>query len=85
MLESPVIDSLMDCLRKDIVEITFHKVDGTTRVMKCTLDEDYISVHAESREKSENTRKAKEGILVVFDTEKNDWRSMRVESILAIR
>jgi histidinol phosphatase-like enzyme len=78
-------DSLIERLHNDIVEITFDKVDGTRRVMKCTLDEAYIAVHAESREKKENTRKPKEGLLVVFDTEKNDWRSMRVESIVAIR
>lgn len=77
-------DSLTNRLKTEIVQITFDKVDGTRRVMKCTLDEAYIAVHAESREKTENTRKAKEGVLVVFDTEKNDWRSMRVDSIVEI-
>jgi WYL_2, Sm-like SH3 beta-barrel fold len=80
-----MLNSLTEQLHNGIVEITFDKVDGTRRVMKCTLNQDYIRVHTESVEKSENTRKHKEGVLVVFDTEKNDWRSMRVDSIISYR
>ena len=80
-----MLNQINEQLRNGIVEITFDKVDGTRRVMQCTLDEDYIKAHSESKEKSENTRAPKESVLVVFDTEKNDWRSMRVDSIISIR
>ena len=76
---------LTELLHNGIVEIAFDKVDGTRRVMQCTLDPDYIKVHSEIKEQTENTRKPKEGVLVVFDTEKNDWRSMRVESIISFQ
>jgi len=80
-----MLNSLTEQLHNNIVEITFDKVDGTRRVMQCTLDQEYIKVHSEINEQAENTRKSKEGVLVVFDTEKNDWRSMRVESIISFQ
>lgn len=80
-----MLNSLTENLHNGIVEITFDKVDGTRRIMQCTLDQDYIKVHSEIKEETENTRKPKEGVLVVFDTEKNAWRSMRVESIISYR
>jgi hypothetical protein len=76
---------LTEQLNNGIVEIAFDKVDGTRRIMKCTLDQDYLKAHSEIKEQTENTRKPKEGVLVVFDTEKNDWRSMRVESIISFQ
>ena len=78
-----MLNSLTEQLHNGIMEITFDKVDGTRRVMKCTLDQDYIKVHSEAKEQTENTRKPKDGVLVVFDTENNGWRSMRVESIIS--
>jgi len=80
-----MLNSLIEQLQNSMVEITFDKVDGTRRIMQCTLDQDYIKVHSEIKEQTENTRKPKEGVLVVFDTEKNEWRSMRVESIVSYR
>jgi hypothetical protein len=80
-----MLNLLTEQLHNGIVEITFDKVDGTRRVMQCTLDQNYIRVHSEIKEQAENTRKPKEGVLVVFDTEKNDWRSMRVDSIISYR
>jgi hypothetical protein len=75
---------LQEQLRNSIVEITFDKVDGTRRVMKCTQDPLYIDAHfAKSEKKTERTRESKEGLLIVFDTEKNDWRSIRTESIIS--
>ena len=71
-------------LQIGIMEITFDKVDGTRRVMKCTTNSEYIAKHTVQVEnKTEVARKPKEGLLVVFDTEKNDWRSIRTDSILS--
>ena len=33
---------LLDSLKKNILDITFRKMDGSIRVMKCTLRPDYI-------------------------------------------
>lgn len=80
-----MLNTLRELLKSDIVEVNFTKVDGTERIMKCTLDPGYIATHTEIVENTKNDRVPNEEVLVVFDTEKNAWRSMRVESIINYR
>ena len=61
-------------LRTGIRTITFTKVDGTERVMNATLQESIVPV-------TEGKRTAPESNLVVFDTDKQAWRSVRCDSI----
>ncbi len=63
--------------------VTFTKVDGTERVMQCT-----IAPHLIPEEKMPNPENSREvslkknlDILRVYDLEKEDWRSFRVESV----
>jgi len=61
--------------------ITFTKVDGTERVMKCTLEPTKLPVvelkeDAKPRKVSESTK-----ALRVFDLEKNEWRSFTIKNI----
>jgi hypothetical protein len=75
---------LTEQLNNGIVEITFTKVDGSERIMKCTLQKEYIDANYEVPEKkTDRVNLPKEGILVVFDTENNGWRSIRSESIIS--
>lgn len=64
--------------------ITFTKVDGTERVMKCTLEESKLPVvelkeDAKPRKVSDSTK-----ALRVFDIEKNEWRSFTIKNITRI-
>lgn len=78
------MNELREELKRGIVTIDFIKVDGTRRIMKCTRNQEYIQEHeVVSEKKTDRTRVETEGLLVVFDTEKNDWRSIRVDSINA--
>lgn len=62
-------------LETRVVEITFDKKDGTERVMNATLQE---AVVPETKGgKSKNTDKN----LVVFDVDKQGWRTIVVENI----
>lgn len=66
---------LTGLLKDSIVEIIFTKKDGTERVMKCTLQKEYLPEAAGSeKERSEE-------VLAVFDVEKDGWRSFRWDSI----
>jgi len=61
--------------------ITFTKVDGTERVMKCTLEANklppvVIKEDAKPRKESTSTK-----ALRVFDIEKNEWRSFTIKNI----
>lgn len=72
--------ALRENLLNNIATITFTKRDGAERVMKCTLVEDYLppkDPDVEAREPNLNT-------LTVWDLEKNDWRTFRMDSIKRI-
>lgn len=59
--------------------IRFTKVDGSERIMRCTLDSFVIP----EKHKTENTttRKASEEVVRVYDLDLSEWRSFRVDSL----
>lgn len=73
-------------------EVKFRKVDGTERVMWATLNSNLIPPKPEDPAKtSENPKpKKNKGLtesndhVVVWDLEKNAWRSFRCDSILRL-
>jgi|TARA_X000001036_G_scaffold410489_1_gene422415 hypothetical protein len=65
-------------LQSGTKKITFTKVDGSERVMNATLDPAVLNkVYGE--QVSATQRNA--STLTVFDTDKKDWRAMRLDSI----
>jgi hypothetical protein len=64
--------------------ITFTKVDGTERVMKCTLEASKLPVV----ELKEDAKPRKETVstkaLRVFDLDKNEWRAFTIKNIKRI-
>ena len=72
--------TLKDIFSKNIVNITFKKVDGTERTMKCTLDPAFLPVQTNkdsTKKKAEN-----ENVLPVWNLEENAFRSFRVDSLI---
>lgn len=62
--------------------VVFTKKDGTEREMHCTLAESRIATDKQPKgEGSETSGSA----LRVFDTEKQEWRSFRWDSIKEVR
>lgn len=59
--------------------VTFTKADGTERVLQCTLNPEYIPVS-----ESKNTRKSSDEVMVVYDIEKDAWRSFRKDSVIKV-
>lgn len=75
---------LIHLLHRHIVEVTFTKVDGTERVMKCTLREDVIPApENDGMQQSGFTpkRQANPNVAAVWDVEANGWRSFRFDSV----
>ena len=68
-------------LKQDL-EITFTKVDGTERVMNCTLEPSKLPV-VEQKPIIEGKEPRKESTtsLRVFDLDKSEWRSFTVKSV----
>jgi hypothetical protein len=74
---------LLGLLETEVVEIEFTKKNGTDRVMKCTLQEDYLPEY-DGVILIDKDRWKKDS-LAVFDIEKEDWRSFRWDSVKAVR
>lgn len=66
---------LLAVLRKGECNVTFKKSDGTTRKMRCTLQEDMLPTY-----EGKNGGEDKE-VVVVLDLDKQSWRSFKVASV----
>lgn len=74
-------DGLVDLLRHNVVTVTFTKVNGDERVMKCTLQANHIpnapsqngELVVEGRSSSNN--------IAVWDVDAQGWRSFRIASV----
>lgn len=68
-------------LKENDLEVTFTKIsDGKERVMRCSSN---IPEEKLSPEKLGKTKP--EGLITVYDIEKNEWRSLYVDSISNIK
>ena len=77
-------DAVAAILKSDVANVTFTKSDGSERVMKCTLIDEYIP-STELALSRTSTRKVNEAVLPVWDIDKNAWRSFRIDSVKAIQ
>lgn len=83
-LEKKIHSWLKGVLVTTEATITFTKVDGTERVMKCTLEADklppvVVKEDAKPRKQSDSTK-----ALRVFDLEVKEWRSFTIKNIKRI-
>jgi hypothetical protein len=78
-------DFIKTLLHTQTIEVTFTKVDGSIRVMDCTLNPEVLPhvVVTEGSEKSQ--RKKSDSSIAVFDTEANGWRSFVIRNVQAIK
>ena len=77
-------DELKNFLRQGVLEVLFKKVKtGEERLMKCTLKEELLP-HVDL---TENISSVKENtnIVRVFDIDKKEWRSFRLDTIISVK
>lgn len=72
---------LTGVLKDQSVKITFTKQDGSERVMNCTLREDTVVPY---EKKSDREKKENPNIVAVWDIDKNEWRSFKIDSIKTV-
>jgi hypothetical protein len=77
-------DGLIDMLRHNVVSVTFTKVSGEERVMKCTLQKEYIPNAPTQNGNLMVESKASSNNVSVWDVEANGWRSFKIASIKSI-
>lgn len=74
-------DGLIDLLRHNIVSVTFTKVNGEERVMRCTLQANHIpNAPTQNGELVVETKNSSNNVSA-WDVEANGWRSFRVASV----
>jgi hypothetical protein len=84
--ESPAnLELLQRLLTENICTVNFTKVNGESRTMPCTLRKDVLPIVEPVLEsKAKKERKTPETSISVWCTDKNCWRSFRLDSIHSI-
>lgn len=78
-------DNIANMLRDSIVTVTFTKVDGTDRVMKCTLMSEYMPNTGSSASNQVLLQESgNDNNISVWDVEANAWRSFRINSVKSV-
>ncbi len=70
--------ALVEELQKKLMRITFTKVDGSTRVMVCTLHQSLTEFQNPALK---NAIPKNEEVIAVWDVENEAWRSFRINSV----
>lgn len=73
-------NDLIKILKNKVVQVTFKKVDGSTRVMTATLKDDIVPPSPES----DGTRAVNLSVVPCWDVNERHWKSFRVDSLQAI-
>jgi hypothetical protein len=77
---------LSEQLLSGVYNVTFTKVDGTERTMPCTLKEDLLPpAKLEDPLSQKKVRAINDEVMVVYCTDKQEWRSFRVANVKAIQ
>jgi len=74
------MNDLYGSLKTREVTVTFTKVNGDQRVMKCTQNFEIIPTDKYPQQK-EMPSSVNEEVCRVFDVEAQDWRSFRKDSV----
>ena len=75
-------DVVLNDLRNNVVEVTFTKVNGEERVMRCTLRPDLLpKTFNEEKEQEENFHRENKNAIAAWDVQKGGWRSFRIDSV----
>jgi len=75
---------LIEKLANGIHTVTFTKVNGEKRTMPCTLSSNLLPPVPIKEDTAKKERKVNTDTLRVFCTDKNEWRSFRIDSVISI-
>jgi hypothetical protein len=88
LLKSDIVErrqQLLEVLKHNTCVVSFTKVNGETRNMPCTLQETVVPKRVLMEDKiGAPARKVNTDVLSVWCTDKNEWRSFRLDSITSV-
>lgn len=73
-------EEIVEQAQSGVITVEFEKADGSVRVLRGTLVESYIP----EEKRAKGLREVNEEVVALFDLDKNDWRSFRLDSVLQI-
>ena len=71
-------------LQKGVATVSFTKVDGSTRIMECTLSGKHMPVEDMPVKKTERVKKPNYATLSVWVVNAIGWRSFRIEYVFKV-
>ena len=76
-------DTILKDLRKYVIEVTFTKVNGENRVMRCTLRPELLPSRYVEQDITEETKFHEQNpdVISAWDIQKGGWRSFRIDSV----
>jgi hypothetical protein len=76
-------DTILRDLRKYVIEVTFTKVNGENRVMRCTLRPELLPSRYATQDITEETKFHEQNpdVISAWDIQKGGWRSFRIDSV----
>jgi hypothetical protein len=81
----PTKEELMEMLRKEVVEVTFKKLNGDERKMPCTLMPSFLPpATKEDPMTQKKVREISDKVVAVWATESKGFRSFRYDRITKV-
>jgi hypothetical protein len=75
-------DNLLKDLQEQVIKVTFTKVNGEKRQMRCTLMQHHLPPNTDKNHLISEHRKAENlNTIAVWDLDVGAWRSFRIESV----
>lgn len=75
-------DAVLKELRENVIEVSFSKVNGENRLMRCTLRSDLLPPSYVSEEKEEKDfHKTNRDAIACWDVTKGGWRSFKIDTV----
>ena len=79
-------ENIIADLKSHVMEVSFTKVNGDSRIMRCTLDQRIIPQPVDYKHLEEQHSKPEnKEIVACWDVQANGWRSFRVDSVKYIQ
>jgi hypothetical protein len=76
-----VKNEIAEQARNSIIKVSFTKANGETRILRCTLQAEFLPPQ---RDIEESTTRNNPNVLAVWDIENNGWRSFRLDSVFNV-
>jgi hypothetical protein len=75
-------DTILNDLRSNVIEVTFTKVNGDERLMRCTLMPNLLPpIYKSDITEEKKFHKENPNVISAWDVQSNGWRSFRVDSV----